>query len=272
MTEPVRDRQTHPAGGDPTPLTRSEAAAFERDGYLIVRQLAPLDMIETMRDVTRRHLAERRGPLELEAELGYPGAPSSRQAPGGDAIRRLRGAYGRHPIFRRWVHYPPVTGCLRALLGDGPVYMPRAHHNCIMTKLPQFSSDSLWHQDLRYWQYTRGELVTAWLALGPEYPGNGGLQLIPGTHRQTLAPERFDEARFLRLDRADNEALIEQRQGPELEAGDVLFFHSRLLHAATRNPGPAPKIAAVFTFRREDDRPLPGSRSEAAGDVTILPG
>ncbi|MBA1147999.1 phytanoyl-CoA dioxygenase family protein [Ectothiorhodospiraceae bacterium WFHF3C12] len=262
----------HATGGDPTPLTRSQAAAFERDGYLTVRQLAPPELVDSMRRVTRQHLTERRAPLELEAELGYPGAPSSTEAVGGDAIRRLRGAYGRHPVFRRWVHYPPLTACLRALLGDGPVLMPRAHHNCIMTKLPRFSSDSLWHQDLRYWRYARGELVTAWLALGREHAGNGGLQLIPGTHRQNLAAWRFDEARFLRLDLTENDALVAQRVSVELEAGDVLFFHSRLLHAATRNAGPDPKLAAVFTFRRHDDEPLPGSRSEAGGDVTILPG
>lgn len=242
--------------------------AFARDGFLVVRGLAPADMVNTMRQVTEAHLAERRGPLELEAQLGYPGAPASTTAPGGDAIRRLRGAYDRHPVFRHWVHYPPLRDHLHALLGDR-VLMPLAHHNCIMTKLPRFSSDSLWHQDLRYWRYTRGELVTAWLALGAEHAGNGGLQLIPGSHRMSLDRTRFDTERFLRLDIPENRTLLEQRYSPELAAGDVLFFHSRLLHAATRNPGPDAKLAAVFTFRRGDDEPEPGSRSAAGGDVRM---
>lgn len=255
----------------PHGLSHQQRTGFRDDGFVVVPGLAPGTMVATMRQVTEAQLAERRPPLELEADVGYPGAPASRTSPGGQAIRRLRGAYERHEVFRQWAHYPPLTACLESLLGE-KVLMPRAHHNCIMTKLPRYSSDSLWHQDLRYWRYARGELITAWLALGSEHAGNGGLQLIPGSHRLRLEPCHFDEARFLRTDLPENRELLARRQSPELQAGDVLFFHCRLLHAATRNPGPAPKLAAVFTFRAPDDEPEPGSRSEAGGDVRIWPG
>ena len=78
--------------------------------------------------------------------------------------------------------------------------MPLAHHNCVMTKQPRFSSDTGWHQDVRYWHFERPELVNVWVALGDETPENGCLRVIPGTHAGTFRPEQFDAAKFLRAD------------------------------------------------------------------------
>ncbi len=245
-----------------------EVEAFQHDGYVIARGLATSQTVAAIRNVTEEHLAARVGRLELEADLGYPGAPFSRSAEGGGAVRRLLGAYQRDEVFRRWVTSPGLVARLRQLLGP-TVLMPRAHHNCVMTKEPRFSSDSRWHQDIRYWRYGREDLVTAWLALGREHPGNGGLQLMPGSHRMTLAPERFDEARFFRDDLPENQALLSGQTAVALEAGDVLFFHCRLLHAATRNRDRQAKLSAVFTFRAAGDEPIPGTRSASQSDVRI---
>lgn len=247
----------------------TELQDFQRDGYLISRGLADADTVAAVRRVAQAQLAERVPPLELEADLHYPGAPESARAPGGDVVRRLRQAYQRDPVFGRWLHRPELVDRLQQLLGRR-VLMPLAHHNCIMTKHPRYSSDSLWHQDLRYWRYSRGELVTAWLALGHEHARNGGLQVIPGSHRMALAPERFDAERFFRPDLPENAGLLARARPLELWPGDVLFFHCRLLHAATRNYEDGVKLAAVFTFRAPEDAPLPGTRSAEQGDVEIV--
>lgn len=249
----------------PTP---GDVENFHRDGYLIVRALAEPETVRAIRALAEAHLAARVPPLELEADLHYPGAPASREAPGGEAIRRLQQAYQRDGVFERWLRSPAMVAHLTALLGPR-VLMPLAHHNCVMTKQPRHSSDSLWHQDIRYWRYSRRALVTAWLALGHEHERNGGLQIVPGSHRMSFSAERFDQALFFRADLPENQALLDQRLAVELEAGDVLFFHCRLLHAATRNYENQTKLAAVFTFRAPDDEPLPGSRSAALPDVVI---
>jgi len=250
------------------PFTADELTAFDRDGFVIARGLATQAQVAAIRTRAENDLTARKAPLELEADLRYPGAPPSPDAAGGTVIRRLLRAYGRGPEIADWLRATPLVARLQALLGPR-VLMPQAHHNCIMTKHPRYSSDSLWHQDLRYWHYRHGELITAWLALGHEHERNGGLQVIPGTHRMSLASERFDEARFLRLDLAENQPLLDKRVPLELEAGDVLFFHCRLLHAATRNYEQQTKLAAVFTFRRPDDTPIPGTRSASLPDVEI---
>ena len=145
------------------------------------------------------------------------------------------------------------------LLG-GPVALAQSHHNCIMTI--GFSSDTAWHQDVRYWSFDRPELVSVWLALG-RTGGKRGPRVLPGTHGQTIDRGRFDAALFLRKDLEENQTLLNSAVDLELRRGDVLFFHGRLFHAAGRNRTQTVKRSVVFTYHRQDNHPIPGTRSDA---------
>ena len=258
-------------------FTADEIAAFQRDGYVISRNLADeptrLQMLAATLDGLARSQAGawEREPIEFEADVHYPGAPESRDARGGRTARRLQQAHSRHPIFTEWVVQPELLARLRQLLGP-QVVMPLAHHNCIMTKQPRFSSDTGWHQDIRYWSFARPELVSAWLALGEETRENGCLRLIPGSHAMSFERDRLDDAVFFKADDDRNRALIETQIAAELYAGDVLFFHARTLHAATRNFAAEPKFSVVFTFRPLDNPPLAGTRSASQGELLLPAG
>ena len=52
---------------------RLEARSFERDGYLVVRGLCPPDLRESLSEATREQLDPLLGPVEYEADVGYPG-------------------------------------------------------------------------------------------------------------------------------------------------------------------------------------------------------
>lgn len=238
----------------------AELRQFEEQGYLVVPGLAPAGIRERMLAVTGEGLERFTEPIEYEADLHYPGAPDSREEPGGRTVRRLKQALSRDYVFIEWVQYPPLLARLRQLLGQ-EIYCPLAHHNCIMTKSPRFSSETGWHQDLRYWSFEKPDLVNAWLALGREYPDNGCLKVIPGTHRMTFESSRFDLEIFLRSDLPENQELMRREVFVELQAGDVLFFHCRTFHAASRNHTGETKHSVVFTFRGRDNPPVAGSRS-----------
>lgn len=257
-----------PAAGLPTQFSPDECDRFERDGYLVVPGLAGPALCDRMLDVTRDGLQRLIEPIEFEADLHYPGAPVSRDARGGRTVRRLKQALTRDFVFLEWVQHRGVIDRLRQLLGP-VVYCPLAHHNCIMTKAPAYSSDTGWHQDIRYWSFTRPDLVNVWLALGREYPENGCLQVIPGTHRMSFDRARFDDELFLRPDLPENACLMEQAVPVELSAGDVLFFHARTFHAASRNLTRETKYSVVFTFRGADNPPLAGSRSAALPELLL---
>ena len=221
-----------------------------------------------MKAVAQRHLAAQVGPLEYEAQVKYPGAPVSLEGPGGRTVRRLLQSYARHSLFREWATSPDMSARLRQLLGPD-VELSQAHHNCVMTKNPAFSSATGWHQDIRYWSFQKPELVSVWLALGTEHEENGCLWLVPGSHRMEFRREQYDPNLFYRADLEENRQILQNKVAAELDEGDVLFFHCRLLHSAGRNRTGLIKFAAVFTYHSAGNRPLPGTRSASLPEVVL---
>jgi phytanoyl-CoA hydroxylase len=266
--EVVGDRAGVSVAAGGRPLTPAEIDQFNRDGLLLLKGWSQPSVVEAARAAATQQLAERRAPLELEVEVGYPGAPTARTTPGAETVRRLLRAYERDESFRALSTSAALGAALHALIG-GDILLAQAHHNCVMTKMPSFSSATHWHQDVRYWSYHRPELISAWFALGAENEDNGCLSFIPGTHTMNFARERLDDSLFLRVDRDDNKALIATRVTPSLEAGDLVLFHCRLFHAAGRNSTTATKFSPVFTYRAADNLPLPGTKSASVGDVRV---
>lgn len=253
-------------------FTPEEITRFNRDGYLIVRQLAPRELCARMTTYAEEALAHEPGTAlgmaEYEADLHYPGAPPSREVPGGRTVRRLLQVHARHAMFRDWAAEPGILARLAQLLGP-ELILSQAHHNSLMTKQPRYSSDTLWHQDIRYWSFEKPELISVWLALGVERADNGALKFLPGSHKMEFAPDRFDAATFFRTDLPQNQALIAGARLAELEPGDVVFFHCRTLHAAGRNQTAHAKFSLVFTYHGADNHPLPGTRSAELPEISI---
>lgn len=250
-------------GFSPEELTR-----FRNDGFAIVRGMASRDLCASMKALAREHLAAAIPPLEYEAQVKYPGSPDSLDAPGGRTVRRLLQACSRDPALRAWATAPALAGRLRQLLGPD-VALSQAHHNCIMTKDPAYSSLTGWHQDIRYWAFERPDLVSAWLALGAEREENGCLLVVPGSHRLQLPRHCYDEALFLRADLDETKPLLAGQTRVELDAGDLLFFHARLLHAAGRNRTRETKLSLVFTYHAVDNQPLAGTRSASLPSIRL---
>lgn len=250
-------------------LSELQLQQFMRDGFIILRNLASGVIRQAMIDVVETSLQPALGPLEYESDLSYPGAPADTTSPGGFTPRRLLNAYARDSVFREWARAPEVISTLKQLIGSEHISLTQNHHNCIMTKMPEFSSKTGWHQDIRYWSFDRPELVNVWLALGDEPLAKGGMKFIPGSHKLQLDRGRFDAELFLRSDLPENMELIDTAVDAELKAGDVLFFHCRTFHVAGENKTSEAKYSLVFSYHAADNLPIPGTRSARLNSVEI---
>lgn len=248
--------------------SRVYGRAFERDGYVVIRDAADAERCREMLRVARQHLSDQLAPVEFESTVGYPGGPRDSQADGGDTIRRLLHAAARDPIYMDWATSPVVSELVTSLLGEGAL-LSQSHHNCVMTKQPGYSSVTRWHQDNRYWHFDRDELVSAWLALDEERIMNGCLRVIPGSHNLELPTGCFDADLFLRTDLPLNKILIKKAKTIELNQGDLLLFHSRLFHAASRNRTDAVKYSVVFTYHGVSNAPIRRTRSASYPSISI---
>lgn len=249
-------------------LSATQINEFTTDGYLVLPGMVTPAACARMLAVAARDAADAIAPVEYEAEVGYPGAPPSLDAPGGRTLRRLRGAYDRDPCFREWAGDARLVAYLAQLFKED-VCLTLAHHNCVMTKTPDFGTATGWHRDIRYWSFSRPDLICVWLALGRENAVNGGLRFIPGSHRMQIAPAQLDALDFLRPDVAENQALFARGIQLELQPGDVVLFHSGLFHSAGRNDGETMKTSVAFAYHARSTTPLPGTRSAATPTVQL---
>lgn len=235
-------------------LTNDQVEEFKTNGFLLIRNYADPKRCDQIREKALEHLAQKIEPIESEEEYLQKESSST-------TVRRLRQVYDRDPLFAAWMTNPDIRPALEQLLGEEPRLL-LAHHNSIMTKLPQKSSVTSWHQDIRYWHYENDNLLSVWLSLGDEYLENGLLEFIPGSHKMHFTPEQFDEQSSFRDDLPQNQEIISKRVHYELHKGDIVLFHAKTLHYANQNSESTPKISFVYSVRGVSNKPIAGTNSD----------
>ncbi len=248
-------------------LSTKQRESFASNGYVRVPGLADESSLGAICRQVSEQLGQR--PLELEIDVGYPGAPTASSSRGASTPRRLLGAYSRGGALRDWASRPAAA--ISQLLNWRSVWMSQSHHNCVMTKYPSYSSDTLWHQDVRFWTFDPPRLVNCWLALGQEREQNGGLRVIPGSHRWCLDPDRLDQGKFLDQDHPLNASAIASSVQIDLDPGDALMFDAGLFHSASRNRTDAVKLSVVYTYHGPEVKPVAGSKSAELQEICFEP-
>lgn len=257
-------------------LTQTQIDEFNTNGFLVLRNFHDKASCQAILDVALAHLKHKIEPIE--SEIDYDGKSqeyrtdivdyNSIEAKEQLTVRRLRQVYDRDILFKAWMENKKIRPILKQLLND-EVVLTTAHHNSIMTKLPQESTKTSWHQDRRYWSYTDNNLISVWLALGEENTQNGVLEFIPASHTMTFSKEQFGNKEYFKEDNEINSQLIKTKYYTDLNMGDVVFFHCKLLHRANKNKTATAKISFVYTVKGEKTKALQGSRSAQYREILL---
>jgi phytanoyl-CoA hydroxylase len=257
-------------------LTDAQFRQFNQNGFIVLRDFADQEKCDAILDVAKVHLKHKIEPIETE--IGYGGKSkeyrtdvadySSMFEEFGTTVRRLRQVYSRDILFKEWMEDTKIRPILQQILND-QVVISTAHHNSIMTKMPYQSTETRWHQDRRYWRYSNNNLVSIWLALDDEHSENGVLEFIPGSHRMKFGADQFDEKDYFLEELDKNIPIIEKKVSTTLEKGDVVLFHSLLLHRANKNDTDKPKISFVYTVKGASTKVIEGTRSAEYPEIKL---
>jgi len=244
-------------------LSKEQLDFFNENGYLLIKGFFPKKECDIIRDLAKVHLKYKIEPIETEYE--YIGIDRDEYK---ESVRRLRQVYDRDIVFKNWMEYPKIYPILEQVLNEEPILVT-AHHNSIMTKRAYTSTATEWHQDKRYWSYDSDNLVSIWLALQNENSQNGVLEFIPKSHKMEFNSNQFDDKLFFRDDLKENKDLIKTKVSFELEAGDVVLFHCKLLHRANANRTNKDKISFVYTVKGKSVNALPNTRSAKFKEIPL---
>ncbi|MDQ1034389.1 phytanoyl-CoA hydroxylase [Streptomyces sp. V3I8] len=213
-------------GGARRDRGRDLGRRFAEDGFVVVRGLFAAAEIDALCDeFTALHAA---GPVPGHFEPRATGAAGPV-----DPLHvrpRVMQPHRINALARRFLLDPRLRGVLEILLGEEVL----AAQSMFYFKPPGARGQAL-HQDNFYLRTEPGTCVAAWVACDVIDRGNGGLEVVPGTHRMDVfCPEEADEGlSFAREYVPPPPGLAAVPVG--MEPGDVLFFNGSLVHGSPPN-------------------------------------
>jgi hypothetical protein len=148
-------------------------------------------------------------------------------------------------------------------------------HSKVMQKQPRTGGAWEWHQDYGYW-YKNGflypeALVSVMVALTDATIENGCLQVLKGSHKM----QRFEHNVVGKQQGVDPE-FLEYAKGfcehayVELKAGDVLFFHSNILHASSPNTSDTARWSIISCYNLDYNVPFREKHTSCIEPVRIV--
>ena len=106
-----------------------------------------------------------------------------------------------------------------------------------------------WHQDSSYFPFDREPQVAAWLATSEATLENGCLVVLPGSHKESLHEHLPDDREGSNYGYTEIKDHDFSKEIPLLlNKGDLLLFHSFLMHKSYDNKSNAKRSAMVYHF------------------------
>ncbi|MEO3977066.1 ectoine hydroxylase [Streptomyces sp. CAU 1734] len=176
VVTPRRDPVVWSAPGAPGPFTRTDLLGFERDGFATVEEMITDDEVALHRAEMERLIADPR----VRADERSIVEPASGEVRSVFEVHRLS------PVFAALVRDERLVGRARQILGSD-VYV---HQSRINVKPGFGASGFYWHSDFETWHAEDGlpnmRTVSVSIALTENRETNGGLMIMPGSHRSFL--------------------------------------------------------------------------------------
>ncbi len=154
------------------------------------------------------------------------------------AIRKGRSLHLREPAVLEVCAHPSISHRVSQLVGSERIALFKSR---FVVKLPGKETEVFWHQDVgdRNGGYLPDgrpcPAVTVWMGLDKISRENGGLEVLPGSHRSLIG----DWKKRVRAELVESGTLtaeqLKRAQSIELEPGEFIIFHSWLLHGSSPN-------------------------------------
>ena len=232
-------------------LARDERQAFQKDGYFLRPGFANPDSCTAMlEDVVALCRAARGSGLSDGALVMPENNLAVRSAP--NAEERVSKVFRLHrrPVFRNFIEDPRVLGIVTDLLG-GRV-------DCFLSQFI-FKNPGAWgqpwHQDSFYFPFDQSPQVGLWLAISEATLENGCLRVLPGSHREPVhehVADRRPGANLGYVEIIDHD--MSAAEAVLLRPGDLLVFHSHLMHSSRDNQSDGIRAAMVFHCAKSGTR------------------
>ena len=221
-------------------ITTDNLKEYQQNGYLILKSFFNEEEIKKLYQVATEDKAVSKNALNVNDSTGKRSKLSLWYKPGND-------------IYGLLTRSESLIKAVNAMLdGDAAV----CHfHSKLMQKEPRVGGAWEWHQDYGYWYKNEfllpEQMMSVMVAITDANKQNGCLQVLKGSHKMGRVEHGFSGEQVGASQRYVDLALqTMELVYVELKAGDVLFFHSNLLHRSEANLSDMARWSMISCYNR----------------------
>jgi len=225
-------------------MPASIAEQMHEAGYAIVPGFAPTlaaPMLAAARELAER--SEANG--DTKDALYVPEAKLADDTrPLADKLSKIFRIHVHEPLFREFATSAPVLELVQGLLGEDV--------DCFLSQFIFKSPGALgqpWHQDAFYFPFEQSRQIGLWFAVTEAHATNGPLWVLPGSHREpvhAVVEDQREHANHAYVEIVDHN--MDGAIPVYLQPGDLLVFHSHLMHRSTDNISAQLRAAMVYHY------------------------
>ena len=226
-------------------LNPAQAEGWERDGFVVLPGFASGPVLEEMLErVVAVVRAQAEGADIRPAYVVPEDKIAERATTPEQAVSKLFRVHREEPVFRRFCTESALLDLVEGLIGPDL--------DCFLSQFIFKHPGALgqpWHQDAFYFPFDRGPQVGAWLAVTRATLENGPLWVLPGSQREPVhqvVADRREHANFSYVEIVDHD--MTRAVSVLLQPGDLLLFHSHLMHKSTDNGSSEMRAAMVYHY------------------------
>ncbi|WP_372721006.1 phytanoyl-CoA dioxygenase family protein [Novipirellula sp.] len=239
-------------------LSDEQLALYDRDGFHLAKQLFDPDEIELLRRSAKKD-------KQLDDHSFGRGDGE------GGTVRLSLWNHPGQGIYGAFARCERLVYAAEQILRDEPYH----YHSKMIMKDARVGGAWAWHQDYGYW-YGNGvltpNLVSCFIAVDPSTRENGCLQVIRGSHRCGRIHHKLTgEQAGADLERVSEIAKRFEHLHVEMAPGDVLFFHSNLLHRSDQNASDHPRWSMICCYNAKSNDPYKESHHPRYTPLDRLP-
>ena len=202
-------------------LADAQVEAYRRDGQVTADWCVPAEMLDAMRSALDK-LIDANGHMPSDNMF----CPHLSKA----GVQGLQG----DDAWLEFARTPDILDMVEQLIG--PDFL--LWGSTVFGKPANVGKETPWHQDGEYWPIRPLASCSAWIAIDDATPDNGGLRVLPGTHRQhRILKHRRREGSDITLNEELCDPSVDYGSARDivLEAGQVSFHDVYLAHGSSAN-------------------------------------
>ena len=240
-------------------LTTDEQLAYHEDGYLIKRRFFSPEETELLYSLSIDDTVIGNS-MDFNDQSGNRTRLTLWFTPGDDS-------FGLMSRSERMVN---AVSSLLGAKGDVCHF-----HSKVMQKEPKVGGAWEWHQDYGYW-YKNGFLypeamISVMVALTEATKENGCLQVLKGSHKMQRFEHNFaGEQQGADMDFVNAAEKICELVYVELQPGDVLFFHSNILHRSAANTSDKSRWSIISAYNLSYNIPFREKNTSCIEPIKIV--